>query len=449
MYSLAYLLGYEITIDDIKQFRRLGSKTPGHPELDLANGIECTTGPLGQGIGFAVGMALAERMMREKFGSALCDHYTYALAGDGCLMEGISYEAAALAAHWGLDRLIVLFDDNGITIDGPTSLATSEDQEARFRACGWDWIGCDGHDPDAIAAAIAKAKVTAKPTVVACKTTIGFGAPDQGGQERRARRAARRRGNRGRAQEHRMALPAVRSAGRHRQDVAQGRCPQRRRLQGVEEAAGRFQDEGRVQRLGRAQTAQGVGQGPARRQESPVRSPEGAADPCASKVCTEALMPIMPNLIGGSADLTPSNMSRADGTSVISKGHYTGQYIHFGVREHAMGAINVGMVLHKGVIPYCSTFFVFVDYMRTPVRLSALMEQPGALRLHPRLHHPGPGRADPPGGRALRHDARDAEYRGPAPGLRRRGRGVLGNRPEAEGSSDRPADDPRELQPVP
>ena len=169
----------------------------------------------------------------------------------------------------------------------------------------------------------------------------------------------------------------------------------------------------------------------------------------ASKVCTEALMPMMPNFIGGSADLTPSNMSRADGTEVISKGHYTGQYIHYGVREHAMGAINVGMTLHKGVIPYCSTFFVFVDYMRTPVRLSALMEQPALyVYTHDSITQ-GPDGPDPPGGRALRHDARDAEHRGPASGLRRRGRGVLGSRSEAKGPSDRSADDPRELQPVP
>ena len=376
MYSLAYLLGYEITIDDIKQFRRLGSKTPGHPELDLANGIECTTGPLGQGIGFAVGMALAERMMREKFGSALCDHYTYALAGDGCLMEGISYEAAALAAHWGLDRLIVLFDDNGITIDGPTSIATSEDQEARFRACGWDWIGCDGHDPDAIAAAIAKAKVTAKPTVVACKTTIGFGAPTKAGKS--AAHGAPLGDEEIEGVRKNIGWPykpfevpdeivkAWRKAGARNADACKAwkkRLADSKMKSEFNAWTERKLPKGWDKALLEVKKAQCEAQ-----KVQPTRA--------ASKVCTEALMPMMPNFIGGSADLTPSNMSRADGTEVISKGHYTGQYIHYGVREHAMGAINVGMTLHKGVIPYCSTFFVFVDYMRTPVRLSALMEQP-------------------------------------------------------------------------
>ena len=378
LYSLGFLSGYpEMTLDEIRRFRRLGGKTPGHPEYDVAVGVESTTGPLGQGIANAVGMALAERMLAQRFGSDLVDHYTYALAGDGCLMEGISYEAAALAGHLGLGKLIVLFDDNQISIDGPTSLATSEDQEARFKACGWQFLRADGHDPDAIAAAITEAKASPLPSLVACRTIIGYGAPSRAGT----------------AMAHGMPLGEEEIAG-VRQAIGWPHAP--------------FDVPAEIVSAWRTFGARGAADhGAWNERVAAADSPQRAAfqrflagelpeawedvlaackkDLCAaqateptrlsSKKVSQALFPAVPNLIGGSADLTPSNLSRPEGAKAITRDDFSGRYIHFGVREHAMAAITNGISLHGGFIPYCSTFLVFSDYCRPAVRLSALMGQ--------------------------------------------------------------------------
>ena len=378
LYSLAYLTGYPgISLDDIKTFRRLGSRAYGHPELDLAMGAEATTGPLGQGIAIAVGMALAERMLNQRYGSDLVDHYTYALVGDGCLMEGISYEATALAGHWKLGRLIVLFDDNGISIDGPTSLATSEDQKARFEAAGWHWQAVDGHDPEAIAAAIAKAKTTDKPSIIACKTVIGLSLPKKEGtaaahgqpptDEELAGARAALNWNYGKFEVPNDVLDAWRAVG----------------------ARGGADYERWAERLAKADPAtrarflaEQAGELPMGWREALTAAKQKLAaahtdDPTrrASKSTMEALVPVIPSMIGGSADLTPSNLSRPDGFPAISRDDFSGRYIHFGVREHAMAAITNGIALHKGFLPYCSTFLCFADYARAAIRLAALMKQ--------------------------------------------------------------------------
>ncbi|SDJ11501.1 transketolase [Aliiruegeria lutimaris] len=378
MYSLGYLNGYEaMTLDDIKTFRRLGSRAMGHPEVDLEIGVEATTGPLGQGVGMAVGMALAERMMRERYGSDLVDHYTYALVGDGCLMEGISYEATALAGHWGLDKLIVLFDDNGISIDGPTSLATSENQQARFEAAGWDWQAVDGHDPEAVAAAIAKAKTTSTPSIIACKTTIGLGMPVKEGTaaahgqpptdaEATAARASYE-WDYAPFEVPEDILADWRAAG------ARGSVDQAAWKARLDAADASTRDEF----LGAI-----AGELPAGWQDiiDAVKR-EFAEDPKdeptrqSSQKVMSKLIPAIPTMIGGSADLTPSNLSRPDAVRAISRDNFAGRYIHFGIREHAMAAITNGIALHKGFLPFCATFMCFSDYCRPAIRLSALMKQ--------------------------------------------------------------------------
>jgi transketolase len=378
LYSLSYLLGYlDMTIDQIKRFRRLGSRTPGHPELDVAVGIEATTGPLGQGLGMAVGMALSERMLRARFGAGLVDHYTYALVGDGCLMEGVSYEAAAFAGHLGLDRLIVLFDDNGISIDGPTSLATSEDQEMRFRACGWDYFRCDGHDPDAIAAAIEKARAAPRPAVVACKTRIGYALP----------------GKEGTAAAHGMALTAAEVAGARETlgwphdpfvvpeaiVAAWRRAGRRRAAEQAAWAARLAAADADVRETFRHWLAADLPKGweAALAACKKALCEAQATEPTrlSSRKVVETLTPVIPNLIGGSADLTASNLSKPQGVESVSATNFAGRYIHFGVREHAMAAITNGLVLHGGFIPFCATFLCFADYCRPAIRLSALMGQ--------------------------------------------------------------------------
>ncbi|MDQ2083429.1 transketolase [Xanthobacteraceae bacterium Astr-EGSB] len=378
LYSLAWLTGYPgLTLDDIKSFRRLGSRAYGHPELDLTMGAEATTGPLGQGLAMAVGMALAERMLRQRFGADLVDHYTYALVGDGCLMEGISYEAAALAGHWQLGRLIVLFDDNGISIDGPTSLATSEDQKARFTAAGWEWQAVDGHDFEAIAAAIAAAKLSERPSIIACKTVIGLGLPKKAGtaaahgqpptDEEIAGARAALDWPYGPFEVPADVLAAWREVGR-RGGADHARWTQR--LAKVDPATrARFEAwiAGELPEGWRAAVDTAKKALAAAHADDPTRK--------ASKAVMEALVPVVPNLIGGSADLTPSNLSRPDGLPVICGADVSGRYIHFGVREHAMAAITNGIALHKGFLPYCSTFLCFSDYARPAIRLSALMHQ--------------------------------------------------------------------------
>jgi len=377
IYALLHLTGYEsVTLDELKRFRQLHSKTPGHPENFITPGVETTTGPLGQGIATAVGMALAERHMAATFGGDLVDHHTYVLASDGDLMEGISQEAIALAGHLKLNRLIVLFDDNGITIDGALSLADSVDQIKRFEAAGWAATRIDGHDPEAIAAAIAQAQKSGRPTLIACRTTIAYGAPTKAGSEKShgsplgAEEIAGTRKNLGWEHapfeipgdvlEHWRAAAergkAAHAAWRERLSKAapDARAEFERRMRGD---------------LDEARLAGAV----AELKEKLAAAPQNVATRNASEFALGALVPALPEMIGGSADLTGSNNTRPKGMTTLSAADYGGRFINYGIREHGMAAAMNGMALHGGVIPYSGTFLVFADYARPAIRLAALM----------------------------------------------------------------------------
>jgi transketolase len=379
LYALLYLTGYPgMSIEEIKNFRQLGSKTAGHPEHGHAPGIETTTGPLGQGLANAVGMALAERILNARLGDDVVNHYTYVIAGDGCLMEGISHEAISLAGHLGLGKLIVLFDDNGISIDGPTSLAVSDDQPMRFRAAGWNTATVDGHDPKAIAAALAAARADAsKPWLIACKTTIGYGAPTKAGK----------------ASTHGEPLGEEEIKGA-REKLGWAHAPFEVPAD-VLRAWRAIGERGAKERAAwKAKLAQS-GAAPAAALSQPAGADRMAAVTGAiaaakaafatdeakratrvwSQMVLEHLMPVLPELIGGSADLTGSNGTRTKAHTPIAKGSFTGNYIHYGVREHAMAAAMNGIALNGGLIPYGGTFLVFTDYCRPSIRLSALMRQ--------------------------------------------------------------------------
>ncbi len=378
LYALLYLTGYEdMTVEELRNFRQLGSRTAGHPEYGHAGGIETTTGPLGQGLGNAVGMALAERLLAAEFGPELVDHDTYVIAGDGCLMEGISHEAASLAGHLKLGRLIVLFDDNGISIDGPTDLAVSDDHLQRFESQGWHTLRCDGHDHKAIAQAIEAARRDPHPSLVACRTVIGFGAPNKqgtaathgaplGGEEIAAARGTlnwphapfevpapileawrglgARGGNESAAWDLRLAAaePTLRAEFERRQS---GRLPD------------------------------GFAPAMAALRQDIARDEPKAATRVSSQRVIEALADVVPELIGGSADLTGSNNTKAKSQAPVTPPSYDGRYIYYGVREHGMAAAMNGIALHGGLIPYGGTFLVFTDYCRPSIRLSALMKQ--------------------------------------------------------------------------
>ena len=371
LYSVLYLLGYpDISLDDIKNFRQFGSKTAGHPEYGHLAGIDMTTGPLGQGITSAVGMALAERRLNAKFGDDLCNHYTYVIAGDGCLMEGISEEAISLAGHWKLNKLIVFWDNNNITIDGTVDKASSVDQVKRFKAAGWNVIEVDGQNQKKIAKAVVKAQKSAKPTLIACKTTIGFGAPTKSGtsschgsplgvEELAAMRknlnwnyepfevpaevlkAWREAGKRSAAEYGRWSAEAEKN--KEFADVIAGKLPR-----GWEKGLNALKKQA-------------------------VDEQTKVATRKASQMCLEKIVPAVPEIIGGSADLAASNLTFVKGMKTITSEDYDGNNVMYGIREHAMAAIMNGMALHGGVIPYGGTFFVFSDYMRPSIRLSALM----------------------------------------------------------------------------
>ena len=377
VYAVLYLTGYEaMMIEQIKRFRQLGSITAGHPEYGHTPGVETTSGPLGQGIANAVGMAIAERHLAAVFGGELVDHYTYVLASDGDLMEGISQEAIALAGHLKLNKLIVLFDDNGISIDGPLSLADSVDQVKRFEAAGWAATRIDGHDPEAIAAAIAQARDCDRPSMIACRTTIGFGAPTKAGTEKCHGSALGEQEIEGARAALGWSSPAFvipadilaswREAGQRSRSAREF---WRKRLQAHPQ---RNEFERRIQ-----------GELPAERIADAVRTvkqaiaaaPKEVATRIASQTALEAFAPVMPEMIGGSADLTGSNNTRAKGMAVLSASDYGGRFIHYGIREHGMAAAMNGMALHGGIIPYSGTFLVFSDYCRPALRLAALMRQ--------------------------------------------------------------------------
>jgi len=378
LYSVLHLTGYaDMPMQEIINFRQLAGLCAGHSEYGHVAGIETTTGPLGQGLGNAVGMAMAERLLAAQFGSEIVDHYTYAMAGDGCLMEGISHEALGLAGHLKLNKLIVLFDDNSITIDGTTNLSTSEDVLARIRAYGWNTIATDGHDPAAIAHALEHAKLSDKPTLIACKTKIGFGAPNKqgtpdvhgsplGDKEIAAARetlgwsappfeipdtilkAWRRFGGRGATQSAawRQRLAAMKPEARTEfERRLSGKLPQ-----AFDAAISAFKKK--------------------LAEEKPT-----VATRKASQNTLDVINAIVPETIGGSADLTGSVNTKSAGMNPVTPDDFTGRYIYYGIREHGSAAVMNGMAVHGGVIPYSGTFLVFSDYCRPSIRLAAMMRQ--------------------------------------------------------------------------
>jgi transketolase len=379
LYALLYLLGYEkMTIEQIKRFRQLGSLTPGHPEFGHTPGVETTTGPLGQGLTNAVGMAIAERHLNAEFGSDVVDHFTYVLASDGDLMEGISQEAIALAGHLKLKKLIVLFDDNGISIDGPLALADSVDQVKRFESTGWLATRIDGHDPIAIAAAIEVARASDRPTMIACRTVIGFGAPTKGGTEKahgatlgadEVAAARKRLGWTAPAFEIPPAILAQWRAAGERGRPARIAWQSRLAALDVQRRAEferRIRGELPEKKLSAAVRAV---------KEKLAEAPKEIATRSASEFALESLTTVLPEMVGGSADLTGSNNTRTKAMKALSAADYSGRFIHYGVREHGMAAAMNGMALHGGIIPYSGTFLVFSDYCRPAIRLAALMGQ--------------------------------------------------------------------------
>ncbi len=381
LYSLMYLTGYaDITLDEIKNFRQLNARTAGHPEFGHAEGIETTTGPLGQGIANAVGMAMAESMMAARFGEDLVDHYTYAVVGDGCLMEGISHEAASMAGHLKLSKLIVLFDDNGISIDGPTDLTVSDDQCARFDACGWHTQAIDGHDPVAVLEALHQARTSNRPSFIACKTTIGFGAPNKAG-----------------------------TSGSHGSPLGEDEIAGTRKAIGWSHAPFEIPDDILTAWRASTEASKGAYEAWSKRYEEfaendPAKAAEfermisgdlpenlakaidsakmelAATQPKeatrkSSQNALEIIAREVPNMVGGSADLTGSNNTLVGDQQGIARGNFKGSYIYYGVREHAMASAMNGIALHGGFIPYGGTFLVFSDYCRSSIRLSALMKQ--------------------------------------------------------------------------
>jgi transketolase len=376
IYALLHLTGYQdMTIDEIRNFRQLGARTAGHPEFGHADGIETTTGPLGQGIANAVGMAMAERHLAARYGDDLVDHYTYVIAGDGCLMEGVSHEAASMAGHMKLCRLIVLFDDNSISIDGDTSLAVSDDISGRFTAYGWQVLTADGHDMDAVSAAITAAKADDRPSLIRCKTVIGFGAPNKQGTSgvhgaplgADEIAAARKLLDWPHAP---FEIPADitaawRDAGARGHDAWS--AWQDRHAASPHQAA--------FDQAMRGEIDKAVGTAVVDWKNALAAAPQKLATRVASQKAIEAILPACPALFGGSADLTGSNNTRVAAHTVFDHSHYAGTYIHYGVREHGMAAAMNGIALHGGLIPYGATFLVFTDYCRPSMRLSALMNQ--------------------------------------------------------------------------
>ncbi|MFM5901907.1 MAG: transketolase [Dolichospermum sp.] len=382
-YALLYLTGYDsVTIDDIKQFRQWGAKTPGHPENFVTAGVEVTTGPLGQGIANAVGLAVAEAHLAAKFNkpdATIVDHYTYVILGDGCNMEGISGEAASIAGHWGLGKLIALYDDNHISIDGSTDVAFTEDVSKRFESYGWHVLHVkDGNtDLEGIAKAIAQAKaVTDKPTMIKVTTTIGYGSPNKAntagihGAALGPDETIATRNNLGWKYD---AFVVPEDALNHtRKAVERGAAYESEWNKAYAEYKAKYpQEAAEFERLISGKLPEGWDQ------VLPTYTDADKALPTRkhSEICLNKLGAVLPELIGGSADLTHSNLTELKGTGDFQKGHFGNRNIHFGVREHAMGAICNGMALHRsGLIPYGATFLIFTDYMRAAIRLAALSE---------------------------------------------------------------------------
>jgi len=376
LYSLLYLTGYEdMTIEQLKSFRQVGSKTAGHPEYGHAEGIETTTGPLGQGFGNSVGFALGERIMNAHFGDDLVDHHTYVLVGDGCLMEGISQEALSLAGHLKLAKLTVIWDNNNISIDGNISLSDSTDQVARFAASGWNTLSCDGHDAEAIANALEMARNSDRPTFIAAKTTIGFGAPTKSGTNKVHGSPLGKE----EIAETRKALGWEYPPFEVPSDVLDAW-----RLTGLNAAKSRKAWEKRLSEVDADQRAEFErrmrGELPGDLDQAIVdyKAKLSAEKPKvatrkSSEMALEVINGVVPETIGGSADLTGSNNTKTSQTKAISAGAYGNRYVHYGIREHGMAAALNGLALHGGVIPYSGTFLCFSDYARPSMRLASLM----------------------------------------------------------------------------
>jgi transketolase len=377
LYGLLYLTGYkDMTIEEIKRFRQIDSKTAGHPEYNHADGIETTTGPLGQGLANSVGLALAERIMNATFGDALVDHYSYVFMGDGCLMEGISHEAISLAGHLKLGKLIAFFDNNAISIDGATSLAVSDDQSARFRAAHWHVQEIDGHDTDAIRDAITQAQaVKDRPSMISCRTIIGFGLPTKAGTQKAHSDAPGADEIAGARELLGWSAPpfvipepllaAWRAIG------ARGRAGRLAWADRVKAAPAALRED--FERRMRGELPADWRQAIAGAKSQFLQGGKDIATRQASGAVLDRLFDAIPELLGGSADLTPSNNTRTKHQVEIRPGEYKGSYVHYGVREHGMAAAMNGIALHGGLIPYGGTFLTFSDYCRPAIRLAAMM----------------------------------------------------------------------------
>ena len=376
LYAIHYLLGYkDMPIESIKNFRQLNSNTAGHPELGHAKGIETTTGPLGQGLATAVGMALAERLLASRFGSNIVDHYTYVIVGDGCLQEGISHEAIEFSGHLKLSKLIVLWDDNNISIDGSTDLSNSSNQVLRFKAAGWHTQVIDGHDHKKIEEALNNAKKSRKPSIIACKTTIGFGSPNLAGTSKTHGAPL----GEDEIKATRLALGWLSNAFEIPENILDAWRSTTNRSQKIYNDWKIKLDKSPKKKRFQTFLDGNIPNGYERKFLSFVKQMKEEKPKLATRQSSqktlEVINQIIPNTIGGSADLTGSNLTKTSGMKTILPRKFSGNYLHYGIREHAMGSIMNGIALHKGFIPYGGTFLVFSDYMRASIRLSALMSQ--------------------------------------------------------------------------